>query len=830
MADELYKDAGTAAEEPAELEATTGQGEESEAEWDDPLADDEELRRAFLSLYLECTSEDRYPRLIEVKDVKQAENYWAGRQYWYWSDRDETWKPAPGVGVSPMGDLDFDEMPRFEFVTNIYQARGLIFIGSVASAPPRYRFFPDDPSNPDDYETAEGRTKEAELIWRWNPPQILLQEETYHAYTGGFIALWTHFVPFGEKLGYDSVATLSEKDIPVDSVISCPQCGWSAPAAEAVPPVPCPECGTSLTDENVVDEDPISVPVDGEEQQVARGRQVIECFGALNFKRPQHTNKQSEWHYCAIEREIHYSILREGAATEEIASKIRPGMNFGPDDAFERNARLAIAENAKLPTQTGAKQSTLVTHADVWFRPSAYWMFKDSKGGGFASELKDRAMKLFPRGVHIQFAGNEFYKSEPQSMDDCIATCHAMPGRGQHRNAVGTSEISVQDRLNTLSNIEMETYEYGIPITYRDSTTFSSDADDDQRAAPGLEVEVALREGADIRQKIMQVRADSVSPDMYKHALDLMGPVSDSVTGTYPALSGAGQDQPDTLGQQAMQRDQAMGRMGVFYVPLKQLHADITTLACRDYENHVSGTVKLSKLGESGDFESESIDPTTLGGEASAYPEGDENFPELWNQQRAVFMQVAETPFGVELMKDMGNAQLAAKLTGIKDLKVPGLDDWQFQLREINDMTRIPEGEELLTGLAPEVEIEPYQNHPVHIACCKWWLNSQRGQKCKRDNPLGFNAVVAHLAGHEKMIPPPEPDEKPLSQAINTAFKDMPPEAQAQYLEKEFGIKVDPQAFLQQVALEQAKKAPKVVPGQPPVPPAAGAGEMRPHA
>jgi hypothetical protein len=827
MSDELFKSAGTAADQSAEAtdldaqDSDLNENLDQEQDWDDPLADDEDLQKALLALYLECSAEDRYPRLIEVKDVKQAENYWAGRQYWYWSDRDESWKPAPGVGVSPMGDLDFDEMPRFEFVTNIYQGRGLIFIGSVASVPPRYRFFPDDPEEPADYETAEGRTKLAELIWRWNPPQLLLQEETYHAWTGGFICLWTRFVPNGEKLGFDTLASVAESDSAVDSTILCPSCGWSAPAAEAVPPVPCPECGTLLTEENISEEEPIPVPIDGEEQEVARGRQVIEAFGALNCKRPQHTSKQSEWHYFAIEREIHYSLLRAGAATEEIADKIKPGLNFGPDDAFERNARLAVAENTKLPTQTGAKQSTLVTHADVWFRPSAFWMLKDKS-------QRERALDNFPRGVHVQFAGNTFYKSEAQSMDDCLVTCHALPGRGQHRPAVGTAHISVQDRINTLSNISMETYEYGIPITYRDSATFASDADEDQRAAPGLEVEVALQPGADIRQKIMQVRADSVSSDMVKHAEDLMGPVSDVVTGTYPALSGAGENQPNTLGQQAMQRDQAMGRMGVFYVPLKQLHADITTLATRDFQNHVTGKVKIPMLGDSGDFESESIDPTTLTGEASAYPEGDENFPELWNQQRATWMQIAETPYGMELNKDMGNRQLSAKLIGIPGLNIPGLDDWQFQLREINDLTRIPEGEQMLSGIAPEVEIEPYQNHPVHIACCKWWLNSMRGQKCKRENPMGFEAVVEHLAGHQKLIPPPEPDEKPLSQTVNTAFKDLPPEAQAQYLEKEFGIKVDPQAFLQQVALEQAKKAPKHVP----VATAPGAGDqrMQPHA
>jgi hypothetical protein len=824
VADELYK-ANSAAMESAdaadsESVSTDGLEDREEAEWDDPLADDEELQKAFLSLYLECTAEDRYPRLIEVKDVKQAENYWAGRQYWYWSDKDETWKPAPGVGVSPLGDLDFDEMPRFEFVTNIYQATGLTEIGAVAGAPPRIRFFPKDADNPADSDTAEGRTKLSELIERWNPPQLLLQEEMYHAWTGGFICLWTRYVSDGEKMGFDKIPGLGSKESDVDSTIQCPQCGWSAPAAEAAPPVPCPQCGTGLTDENVSEEEPISVPVDGQDSEVPRGRQVIEAFGALNCKRPQHTNHQSEWHYFAIEREIHYSILRADAATDEIADKIRPGMNFGPDDAFERNARLAVAENAKLPTQTGAKQSTLVTHADVWFRPSAYWMMKDKA-------KRKRAQEKFPRGLHVQFAGNTFYKSEIQSMDDCIRCTHAMPGRGQHRPAVGTSMISVQDRFNTFANISAETYEYGIPITYRASDTFAQEANDDQRAAPGLEVEVALQPGTDIRTRLMQTRADSVSPDMQKHMMDLFGPVTQYLSGAFPALSGAtGADQqPNTLGQQSMQRDQAMGRMGVFYVNLKQAHADIMTLACRDYESHCDGVVTIPVLGDSGDFENESVDITALEGDAVAYPEGDENFPELWNQQRATAMQLGDSPQGAALLQDMSNRKLFARLTGIPDLKVPGVEGWEFQLREINDLTKVPEGDQLLAGIAPDVSVEKYQEHPIHVACCKWWLNSQRGQKMKRSNPIGFQAVVEHLAQHEAMIPAPQPDEKPLSETFNIAFKDMPPEAQAQALAK-LGIQVTPQDFIQKLALDQASKAPKVVPSGP----GAADQRMQPHA
>jgi hypothetical protein len=778
---------------------------------DDPLEDKEELQKALLSLYAKCKAEDRYPRLVEVKDVKQAEFYWGGRQYIWWSTQDQRWN-IPTQPMASFDDQDVDDMPRFEFVTNIYQARGLMMIGAVAGAPPRIRFFPDDADNQDDLDTAEGRTKLAKLIERWNPPQISLQEETYHAWTGGFIAWWPHYVENGEKYGFDSSPTLEQGQQELESTISCPNCGWSAPAAEAVPPVPCPECSQQLTAENISEEEPIAVPEEGEESQIPKGRLVIPVYGALNCCRPQHVNHQSQFHYFGIEDEVHYSTLR--AAFEDVADEIKPGLNSGADDVFERNARLSVSENTRLVTQTGANQANLCTFVVCWFRPSAFWMLDDKK-------QREELLGMFPRGVRVEFTGRVYCRSKAESMDDAIKTCHAMPGRGQHRAAVGTATISVQDRINTLSNIEMETYEYGIPITYRASDTWDSNANESQRAAPGLEVEVALRPGENIQQRIFQVRADSVSPDMAKHADDLIGPISDLITGTYPAVSGAGSGQgaPDTLGQQVMQRDTAMGRLGIFYVNLKQAHADVMTLACKIVEDNTSGELKVPSLGASGDFENETIDVSALEGEADAYPEGDENFPMLWNEQRASMMQMMETPQGAALAGDPDNAELFTRLAGIPGLKIPGRDSWQKQLREISELTKMPQGDGMLAGIAPQVEVDSDDNHQVESEACKWWMNSQRGQKMKQQNPMGWLAVKDHKKQHDQAIPAPPPPTKPLSETFTTNFKDLPPEAQVQAL-AQVGIHIDQKAFVDQVLLEQAKNhksAPaKTLPGAPP--------------
>jgi len=802
-----------ATDDNLEMNNTVGQDTESvdtssATKPGDPLEGNEELQKCLYTLYLKCVSEDRYPRLVEVKDVKQAEYYWGGRQYVWWSSNDKTWQLPSQAQAVNYGDLNIDDQPRFEFVTNIYQARGLMVIGAVAGAPPRVRFFPSDADNAADLETADGRTKLARLIQRWNPPQKMLQEETYHAWTGGFIAYWTRYVGDGEKFGTDSLALLTESEEATNDTLLCPQCGWSAPANQAEPPVPCPECGHELTADDIVPGEPIPVPEDGGTIDAPKGRQVISVFGALNCKRPQHVQDQSEYHYFGIEREVHYSTLR--AAFDEKADEIKPGLAFGADDSFERNARLAVAENTKLLTQTGSAQAALCTYAVVWFRPSAFWMIDDKV-------KRQELLELFPRGCRVELCGSTYLKSEAQSMDDCVVTCHVMPGRGQHRPAIGTSMLSIQDRVNTFSNIEAETYEYGIPITYRASDTFNGDANEDQRAAPGLEVEVALQPNQQIQNRIMQVRADAASSTMQAHEQALMGPVSDEISGAYPALSGAAApgSTPETLGQQAMQRDQAMGRMGIFYVNLKQAHADILTLACRDLEQHVDGVIKSPVLGDSGDFESDAVDVTAMEGEAEAYPEGDENFPELWNQQRATLMQIMDSPYGQPLAQDPENAELILKLTGIPDLKNPNAGPRRKALKAIADIIKaLTPTEDQPMGGVPMVEPDDSDFHDVEAATCKWYLNDAKGQKLKRENPLAWQAIKQYMQAQSAMIPKPPPPTKPLSETFTTNFKDLPPAAQQQVL-AQLGINLTPQDFIDKVMLDKAAKpAPKPMPNQ----------------
>lgn len=799
----------------------------------DPLEGREDLQRALYKLYIQSCAENRFARVIEVLDVQQGHLYWRGLQNAWRSERDECWNlPNAQHGLSGM-PADADEMPRFDFVTNIYQAFGLSLIAAISQAPPRTRWFPDDAEEPEDLEFAEKMSKLSRIIERWNPVQIQMQDEVYHLWTGGVVGGQTRYIADGEKYGFESVEDYKTEEQEAPDEVRCAKCGWSATASPETLTGACPKCGAPLTEDNVAPGQTASVPVSAGEERMPKGRQVVSIAGALNLKRmPMSAREQADLHCLAYEEEIHYAKLR--AAHPGKADKIKPGAQIGDDNGFERNARLAVMEGTNLAQQTGEAQSVMTTYARVWFRPTAFYSEAIKK------EQRDELLKIFPRGCRVNFAGEVYCESEGQSMDDCWRIEFAFPGDGQHRPALGTSLLSVQDRLNTWSNIEAESYEYGVPITILPADLFDDEAEGEQRAEPGANLYYApgkLGAGEDIKAKVMQFRNDQPSASMVQATEKLMGPVAQFLTGAFPALFGGGQAggaAGDTASGYAMQRDQALGRCGISYVRLKHFHADLETLSCKDFCAHATGRVAMSVLGPSGDFESEAVDVTALEGDARAYPEGDENYPVLWSQQRAVFMQIMDSAQGPALMSEPDNAELGTKLIGIPGLVLPGADARRHAMRMIGMLTETGEGGQGEPGM-PSVEgetetpqanvaalIDPVVDGPIAAAMTETasrWLISEAGWKCRKENPQGWQNVRAWMAEVKKLVPPPPPQEKPLSKTLTMALDKMPPEAMAQVLAKEYGVDLSPEDFIVGAVMDKLKKTPKpslASPGQAP--------------
>ena len=100
----------------------------------------ERLQEALRRLVMEFGTESEASRRQEIRRIKQAHQFWRGLQYLWWDERDQNWHLP--FEQKLVDNSSVEDLPRYEFVTNIYQAFGLSLIAVLSQDVPRVRFFP----------------------------------------------------------------------------------------------------------------------------------------------------------------------------------------------------------------------------------------------------------------------------------------------------------------------------------------------------------------------------------------------------------------------------------------------------------------------------------------------------------------------------------------------------------------------------------------------------------------------------------------------------------------------------------------------------------------
>src|SRR5260370_35446851 len=119
-----------------------------------------------------------------------------------------------------------------------------------------------------------------------------------------------------------------------------------------------------------------------------------------------------------------------------------------------------------------------------------------------------------------------------------------------------------------------EGYEYGIPPIYADPQVLDFDALSNQTAEPAAHYPARARPGQPLAAGFFQPAAAQVPPDLVRHQQELMGPVSQFLTGLFPAVFGGEMESQKTATGYAMARAQQMSRLGPVWRPRKQFYSD----------------------------------------------------------------------------------------------------------------------------------------------------------------------------------------------------------------------------------------------------------------
>jgi len=762
----------------------------------------ERLEGALRRLVQQFSFESDSTRRQEVRRIKQAHQFWRGLQYLWWNERDQNWHLPFEQNLSDGSSLD--DLPLYEFVTNIYQAFGLSLVAVLSQDVPRVRFFPSSAQAEEDVAAAKAATEVAQLVERNNRIGNLIVEEAFNLWTDGKVGAYVRFVVDGQRFGFHPETEIGAREVKIGAdVYVCPECGAENKAkgrvedrreilaaggadrrddvrgrrietqgADDGPALsddnlssPCDVCGASLTEEDFVAGETVTVPTTETRQRVPNGQEVVTIVGGLELKTPPWANEMHEYPYIQWNMEVHQARLR--AAYPHAADKIGSPVATGSQE-YERLARLSQSQGGPL-TEGGDININLITFQRTWLRPWAFFAL-DDKG------LRDDLLGMFPDGAYVAFAGDTYCESRSENMDDHWRVLHALPGDGSSgRPALGDALISVQERFNTLSNLQMETYEYGIPPIYADSEVLDFDALQSQTAEPGAHYPARAKPGQSLASGFFQPDAAEVPPDLAEHAAGLMGPVAQFLTGAFPAQFGGAMSNNDTASGYAMARDQAMGRIGLVWRRMKFFHADIMLLAVDCFRRNRPNDVEVTLLGAGAAYESKWIRLADLKGNLFSYPETDEQYPTLWSQQRAVLLQLLGNPDPQlqAVLAHPENMALVKRLIGLEELVIPDDESRTKQYREIaqlvgemplvrrQDVTAAVgptaaaaaggavDAEVILPSIMPD---EFADNHAVELEICMRWFSADAGQVAKIEAPLGYANVRAHALFHRDYL------------------------------------------------------------------------------
>ena len=777
----------------------------------------ERLQEALRRLVLQFSTESELSRRQEVRRIKQAHQFWRGLQYLWWDERDQNWHLP--FEQKLMDGSSLEDMPRYEFVTNIYQAFGLSLISVLSQDVPHVRFFPSSAQAEEDVAAAKAATEVSRLVERNNRIGNLIVEEAFNLWTDGKVGAYVRFVVDGQRFGFHPETEIAAREVRLgDDVYVCPECSAETPAMltiralavqravilsgartslfraiapekrrtslrvnaspkpqnkersfgptpwaaspsttcraqQCCAPTPvqsCSECGALLTEEDFVAAETITVPSAETRLRVPNGQEVITIVGGLELKTPPWANEMHEYPYLQWNMEVHQARLR--AAYPHAADRIGAPVANGSQE-YERLARLAQSQGGGL-SDGGDVNMNLITFQRTWLRPWAFFSLDDKA-------LRDELLQLFPDGAYAAFAGDVYCESRNENMDDHWRVLHALPGDGSSgRPALGDVLISVQERFNTLSNLQMETYEYGIPPIYADSEVLDFDSLQNQSAEPGVHYPARAKPGQSLAAGFFQPAPAEVPPDLSQHAANLMGPIAQFLTGAFPALFGGSMTNTDTAAGYSMARDQAMGRIGLVWRRMKFFHADLMLLAVDCFRRNRPNDVEVTLLGAGAAFESKWIRLADLKGNLFSYPETDEQYPTLWAQQRAVLLQLIGNP-DPQIQAVLGhpeNMALVKRMIGLEELVIPDEESRTKQYREIaqlvgeSPVVKRDDGsgvELVLPSIMPD---EFADNHAVELEICMRWFSADAGQVAKIEAPAGYANVRAHAMFHREYL------------------------------------------------------------------------------
>jgi hypothetical protein len=728
----------------------------------DKIQYSEKVQDALKTIVSQFDREDQMVRERQVRQWRRYKYLWEGFTRIWFSEVAHDWRVWDEQAYA---DSNLDQQ-YYDKPVNVYRAYLESIIAALSINVPPIKCFPDDADNTLDCLTAKAGDQIAELIYKHNNAPLLWLHALFVYVTEGMTACYS-YPKADEKFGTYKVDRY--EDVKEGEAYICPSCGSQIPdetftlqldnqfqpddndvAVDALiktdDQLICPQCAVAL-DPNL-QKSPLIVNRIVGTDEYPKSRICLEIYGGLVVKVPNYARKQADCPYLIQSYETHYSNAIEWYPHLRDCGKIQPGAPTGPSQ-YEQWARLNPQYHGEYPIDT-------VTVRNCWLRPSSFNILSDEET---VKELK----KKFPDGAKVVLVNDQFADACNESLDDCWTLTYNPLSDYIHFDPDGSQLVSIQDITNDLISLTLQTVEHGIGQTFADPNVLNFKKYTETEVAPGSIYPAKPAPGKTLQDGFFELKTANLSPEVlpFFQKIQELGQL---VSGALPSLFGGQLEGARTASEYSMSRAQALQRQQnkwkIFTAWWKEIFSKVIPMFIKEMQDD-ERDVQVSEVGE---FFNVFIRKAETEGKLGKIElEANENLPLTWSQQKDVIMdllQNSQNPRIINALTDPRNIKNLQKAIGIIDFDIPGEEDREKQLEEIQQLAigaPSPSMNEMgMEDLVASVPIEPtVDDHEVHASTCRKFLVSEAGRQLKTTNPDGYQNILLHMQEHMQLIAPP---------------------------------------------------------------------------
>lgn len=613
------------------------------------------------------------------------------------------------------------------------------FVAVLGNSAPRVKAVSDDPEDPDSIEKSKNAEACLRDLWeKWKADQQQ-RVMAFHQYTTSASYWRTQWVQDRVKYGQTVEPNVQLQDDPNGG----PQ-----------------------------------VPIEGPPQTYVNGDVELHHYTIFEINHPYMARNLGECAYfnCEVLRNKWDLLALYGGQDGQPGPLDQYRTSEPPDDDQQQSASSLAGQAAEAvasPSGTGRpKRASQWRHRETWFQPFLYEAIEDP-------EIRQIFKTQFPDGLYLAKVGSIPVAIENRKLTDEWAVCKTGRGEKIIEEPVCNDSVPIQQTINDLVGLAVETVLRAIAKTIVDSQLLDRESLRKNEGAPAEIVLTAMpADGSDLSKHIAQINPARLS-DQVVPLINLMRTTMQDISSVKPELTGGGE--PTQTYREAKQRkDQGLMGLSPQSQEMDYCWQQIGNNGVKMRAKYGSGTIKVPRKGSFG-AEVDTVDMADLATDGW-HTEADDNFP-MNDSDRFDKIWALLKEFPPEVQQQLSILDPINLEETLELLQIPGYNSVSEEQKKktLADIMQLMSGQ-VVTGpdgtSQPSLPIDQFDDHAFVADFCRKWMVATAA-KSRVKSPDGFANVQAWQQAHQQAAnPPAPPPPPPVRAALNASVKleDMPPD------------------------------------------------------